>query len=147
MNSIQLTNFFTGDTFKNFGGVFASDELPSKIKLTTGIIVNTAPRSSPGEHWIAIYISEIKSGYYFDSFGLPAENSSIISFLRKHCETIDYNKKQIQHLKSIKCGQFAAVYLKLRFAGASSNHFINLFNTNLDLNESIINSYFNYFIQ
>jgi hypothetical protein len=147
MDSLQLTNFFTKRDSAQFIGVFSSDKLPTKIKYPVALIVNTAPSTNPGDHWIAIYITRNRDGYYFDSFGRPPTVSSIISFLKKNCKTIDFNTKQIQHLKSIKCGQFSALYLKYRISGGSSQNFLSLFNINLMLNEKIVNSYFSYFGQ
>jgi hypothetical protein len=147
MNSKQLENYFTNHDKSQFIGVFSSDNLPSQLHYPAGLIVNTAPSTNPGDHWIAIYISEKKDGFYFDSFGRPPSVPSIVTFLRRNCRNIDYNKKQIQHLSSIKCGQFSAIYIKFRISGKSSESFLKLFNMNLILNEKIINSYFSYFLQ
>jgi hypothetical protein len=147
MNSIQLRNFFNQADKHFFSGVYAADTLPNKVKGPIGLIANTAPKTNPGDHWIAIFIDEKKHGYYFDSFGRPPLVPSILTFLRKNCVKIKYNTKQVQHLNSIKCGQFSAVYLKYRFNGGSSKHFVDLFNYDLSLNEKIITTYFNYFTQ
>lgn len=145
MNSIQLSNYFPE---KEFLGVFAADKIPSKIKFPVSLIANTAPEASPGEHWVAIYISKAKEGYYFDSFGRPWWTvPSIGLFLKKKCKIIRFNTKQIQHLKSTKCGEFSAVFLKFMIAGRNSENYLKLFNTNLMLNEKIIHSYFLYFLQ
>jgi hypothetical protein len=147
MNSIQLKNCFVKNDKKYFSGVYAADTLPNKVKLPVGLIANTTPKTIPGDHWIAIYIDEKKHGYYFDSFGRPPMVPSILSFLRKKCVKIQYNTKQVQHLNSIKCGQFSAVFLKFRTNGGSPKRFLDLFNHDLSLNEKIINSYFKYFTQ
>jgi Adenovirus endoprotease len=147
MNSKQLFDFFERSHSTNFGGVYSADTLPRKIKSPIGLIVNTAPKSHPGEHWIAIFVDKAKIGYYFDSFGLPPTVSSISAFLRRNCTKIQCNQKQIQHLNSTKCGQFSAVYLKFRFAGRMSKVYLDLFNHDLSLNERIIDSYYKYFTQ
>jgi hypothetical protein len=147
MNSIQLSDFFERTRSPNFGGVYSADTLPSKIKSPIGLIVNTAPKSHPGEHWVAIFIDSMRHGYYFDSFGREPSVPSILVFLHKNCTKILCSPKQIQHLRSIKCGQFSVVYLKFRFAGCTSETFLNLFNHDLSLNESIIDSYYKYFTQ
>jgi Adenovirus endoprotease len=147
MNSIELLKYFTRKDKKVFAGVFPSDCLPSKFTLPVALIVNTAPRTSPGEHWCGIYISKKKEGFYFDSFGRKPTVESIKKFLHQNCTTINYNTKQIQHLQSKKCGQFSAVFLKFRINDHTSDYFLNLFNTNLMLNEKLIQSYFNYFLQ
>jgi hypothetical protein len=147
MNSKQLTDFFVRTHATNFVGVYSSDTLPRKVKAPIGLIVNTAPKTHPGEHWLAIFIDKSKIGYYFDSFGRQPNDHSILAFLRRNCTKIHCNQRQIQHLNSTKCGQFSAVYLKFRFAGCMSETFLSLFNHDLSLNEYIIESYYKYFIQ
>jgi hypothetical protein len=147
MDSQQLLKYFTIRDRAQFLGVFSSDMLPTKLKFPVGLIINTAPSTNPGDHWVSIYITKNRDGFYFDSFGMPPKVPSIIKFLKKNCKTLDYSTKQIQHLKSIKCGQFSAIYLKFRISGGSSKDFLNLFSINLMLNEKIINSYFSYFLQ
>jgi hypothetical protein len=142
MNSIELRNYFTKNDRKMFTGVFAVDRLPQNFTLPASFIVNLSPQNSPGSHWISIYINKDKAGYYFDSFGVAPKIEHIIKFLKKHCTKIQYNPQQIQHLNSKKCGQFAAVYLKFRISGQSSDDFLRLFNKNLSLNDQIIHRYF-----
>jgi Adenovirus endoprotease len=147
MDSIQLKKFFKKSDEQLFSGVYAADTLPSKIIIPVGLIVNTAPKTNPGDHWVAIFIDGRRNGYYFDSFGRPPMVQSILTFLRRNSINLMHNTKQIQHLNSTKCGQFSAVYLKFRFASATPKRFLDLFNHDLSLNEKIINSYYNYFTQ
>ena len=55
----------------NFLGVRPCDQLPKTIirKLPAMLVINTHPSYMPGEHWLAIYITENKHGLFFDSFG------------------------------------------------------------------------------
>ena len=59
-----------------FLGVLACDQLPKNhvCKFPAMLVVNTHPSNMPGEHWLAIYISKNKHGYFFDSFGNPPDN-------------------------------------------------------------------------
>ena len=53
-------------------GVFAKDGIiPPKTSTRTAYVCNTDPHTKKGQHWIAIYIDEDDSGYFFDSYGLP----------------------------------------------------------------------------
>jgi hypothetical protein len=49
-----------------FNGVFAANE---KFPLRGYSIINTLPRNTPGEHWLAIC-----NGYLYDSFGRDRSN-------------------------------------------------------------------------
>ena len=56
-----------------FLGVFASNELPSKIpSYPSGLIANTDPNNKPGQHWVAMFLEEGKEEF-FDSYGLPPQ--------------------------------------------------------------------------
>lgn len=56
-------------------GVLACDQLTQtrSYKYPAMMIVNTQPSDEPGEHWLAIYITKHKHGYFFHSFGHPPE--------------------------------------------------------------------------
>ena len=62
-----------------FLGVFASNELPSKIpSYPSGLIANTDPNNKPGQHWVAMFLEESKEEF-FDSYGLPPISTRTIS--------------------------------------------------------------------
>ncbi len=51
-------------------GVYAADAIPPVFsKLPATRIINTDPRSRPGEHWIALYQEVPDVIEFFDSFG------------------------------------------------------------------------------
>ena len=55
-----------------FLGVFASNELPSKISTyPSALIANTDPCNKPGQHWVAMFFpDEENKEEFFDSYGL-----------------------------------------------------------------------------
>ena len=58
MNSIQIDKILNSNnqTKNIFIGVFARDELPRPKSYPCCFIINTAKRSHPGKHWLAVYI-------------------------------------------------------------------------------------------
>ena len=79
-------------------GVYARDQFPSlKTYAPACYVINTKPSNSPGEHWLAIYMRHNRTTVYFDSFGFPPDQMSIIKFLQKHTTRWTYSTKMIQN--------------------------------------------------
>ena len=89
MNTIELTSILRNRIINgtDFLGVLACDQLPKHgvYKYPAMLIVNTHPSSIPGEHWLAVYITKDRHGYFFDSFGNSPDKfpKEINSFLVK----------------------------------------------------------------
>ena len=115
-------------TKKVFLGVFARDELPQDLKYPCCFIINTAPRSKPGEHWLALYYNH--KGYcdFFDSYGMHPTFFNLENYLNKSSTQWSFNKKRIQGL-SAYCGHYSILFLLFR----SRNKLIDFFK-NFDLN-------------
>jgi hypothetical protein len=146
MNSIQLNEYLSAQNENNiFKGVFSSDTLPNSFTIPAAFIVNLSPSTSIGTHWISIFIDKYHNIDYFDSFGLPARVTTILSFLKRHGRKIRYVNNQLQHLISKNCGKFAAVFVIFKILNKSTEHFIELFNQNLIINDLLIENYYNYF--
>lgn len=95
-----------------FRGTFASDEI-GREKLRPGLfIINTAPRSSDGEHWVLCHVDKVIS--YCDSYGLKPFFPEFFKFLGK-CPEFVYNKKRLQGPTSTTCGHYC-LYLGARLA-------------------------------
>ena len=91
-----------------FLGVFASDE---KVPLTARkpyAIINTDPRSSGGEHWVAIARVPTGQIMFYDSFGEDTE-----LFPRKFRNAIDTEDDVEQLVQSTNCGQRSLAWLVL----------------------------------
>lgn len=63
-------------------GSFAFDELPKINKFPSCLIINTQPRTKPGEHWLACYFDKYKNSYFFDSYGQSPLIYKLDTFLK-----------------------------------------------------------------
>ena len=71
---------------KDFLGCFPMDRLPPFPSVfPKSMIINTQKSSQPGEHWVALVLTE-KKCYYFDSFGWPIMEENILRYLEPHYE-------------------------------------------------------------
>ncbi len=133
MNSLEISNLMKRNkhTKNKFKGVFASDNLPKQnIQKPACFIINTDPSSLPGTHWVAIYFPKIGKTYYFDSFGVRPSVKSIISFISRNSTHYEYNKKQLQNVFSVVCGNYCCEYLFHRCQGKSNISFFKRYNSN-----------------
>lgn len=96
--------------FKNFKGVFSSDELPKQLNNDECIVYNLQDSTQDGSHWILI---ANKDGVTInmDSFGLPP-----IDEARKYMKTCKgqrlYNDEQIQDSESAMCGYYCLYFIQ-----------------------------------
>lgn len=104
----ELLNY-GNNLFTNFKGVYALDQLPSKITDDVLMIVNTDSSNLPGTHWIAI-ISRNKIGYCFDPLGYPPP-LALVTWLNRYFNRWSSNRRQIQSKLSTLCGYFCLHYL------------------------------------
>lgn len=145
MNAIEISKLITPSNRSNvFKGVFACDNLPSKVKLPAAFVINLSPITEPGSHWVALFIDDGGFCFYFDSFGLPPKNKSIIIFIRLHAKKFNFNKMQVQHITSIKCGMFCCGFIITVISGKPIKSYLRKFSSNLFINEIIINQMFKY---
>lgn len=143
MDTLEIRNFIEPYNAKKiFKGVFACDDLPKKVFLPAVFVINLSTKSEIGSHWVALYIDISGYGFYFDSFGLPPRNKYIQFFIRAHTKAIIYNKRQLQHITSIKCGRFCCVFAIAIILKNSIRNFIDKFSSNLFVNEIVIDDIF-----
>lgn len=112
MDTISLCRLSCSDNLlkTHFGVVYASDTLLKKKTSYKFFIVNLDPKILPGSHWIAIHLNG-KSGYYFDSYGMPPRNKRILSFMKRNCNSIKYNSECFQDYQLTTCGYFCFYFL------------------------------------
>ena len=144
MDTIELINILSKDKFsrKLFCGVLPIDELKNFIfRKPCSLIINTDKSNKPGEHWIALFITE--NGYleYFDSYGIRPYKKEIYHFIKKHKLKLIYNKKKIQNSLSTNCGKFCLLYLLLRTRRLRMNKILKFFVNNKN-NDLLINKIF-----
>lgn len=118
LTTIDISTFVNPFKRSNiFKGVFGSDCLPTKFTLPAAFVINLSTHDSRGSHWVALYIEKNGHGEYFDSFGFPPMENHIMLFIRKYVKILKYNKKQIQHISSSKCGKFVIAFILSKMYG------------------------------
>lgn len=125
----------------SFVGTFPSDRKPPILKLPCCFVWNTAPSSSPGEHWVACYIDENFRAWYFDSAGetIPDEFKKVLT----QFVIIRVLTKPVQHIMSTLCGQYSIMFLILACRGINPNRMIKtLFSNNLSHNDLLVEKWF-----
>lgn len=114
-----------------FYGVYPCDIQP-KISRNSiySLIFNTGDSSTPGEHFIAIYVTP-KSLFYFDSFGTKPLDSNVKLFIQRNRgkRRLIYFTKKIQSNTSTFCGFFCTAFL------LSKDRQIKTFNRLFSLND------------
>ena len=137
VNSNEIRQFLRDDS--NFLGCFPLNKLPLMPKsFPKTLIVNTHYANQPGEHWLALLLTKDKC-FYFDSFGGGINEKEIKDFLKCKYSIVTYSNKCIQHISSIKCGQFCMLFVKNVKNSKSYNQFISQFDlNNLKLNDNIV---------
>ncbi len=103
MNTLQLTAIMDKITCRtHFLGVLPSDQLPKKPMriLPSACIINTHPARLPGEHWIAVYLTQDGPTCFFDSFGNPPNShrfpTTINNFLAANDADVLYSDRRVQ---------------------------------------------------
>lgn len=142
MNELELRKLLRN--LKCFIGVFARDELPRKVKKRpAALIVNTDPRTKPGQHWIAIYLSNQVTLEYFDPYGIPPKYKEFKRFIKSNSSIWFYNEIKFQPTIpiSVACGLFCILFIRLRCNGISFNDYIKLFAKNKALNDTLVKVY------
>ena len=136
-SSIEIENYLKDQ--KGFLGCFASDNLPTFPKsLPASLIINTHKKSQPGEHWLALVLTKHKC-FYFDSFGAPILEETIVIYLQQKYKKVTVNNECIQHFTSASCGLFCISFVKNVNNKISFEKFISKFSLfNLLKNDNIV---------
>jgi hypothetical protein len=134
-SNTELLDILKNDNIK-INGVFAKDQLKKPLK-DGFYIINLDNSTGEGTHWTALYKINDGFSFYYDSFGFPAPEE-IEDLLHKY----EYNKKQIQDIKSTSCGFYCVAFIKFMINKQDKmkafNTFCNLFRTNTIDNEIIL---------
>ena len=124
-SSIEIEKYLKDQ--KGFLGCFASDDLPTFPKLLpASLIINTHKKSQPGEHWLALVLTKRKC-FYFDSFGAPILEETIVIYLQQKYKKVTVNNECIQHFTSASCGLFCIAFIKNVNSKISFEKFISKF--------------------
>ena len=144
MDTRQITSILNScnTTKKIFRGVYPLDHI-NECHGSGVYICNTDPSDMPGQHWIAIALSEDGEGEYFDSFGLPPLKQEFSTFLNKEARQWTYNSECLQHPLSTVCGQYCVLYVFNYAKGRNLNYFLSKFDKNLLENDYFVHDYVN----
>lgn len=142
MNTEQLTWYMLNDAYIRplFGGVLAKDELPLVVQKPTVFIVNTDPIALPGSHWVVLFMDKICE--HFDSAGFKPRDG-FDTYLTAKGPNYMFNDTRLQNVSSSTCGLFCLFYCYFRCRGFSFVDILNMFSSNLQLNEIIVRTFYN----
>lgn len=141
MNSDQLAWYMLNDEYirQYYGGVLAVDQLPMMVTKPTVFIVNTDPIALPGSHWVVLFIDSTCE--HFDSAGFnPRPNFE--SYLNTRGSDYMFNTSRLQTVTSSTCGLFCLFYCYFRCRGYSFSDILDMFSSNLQLNEIIVSTFY-----
>jgi hypothetical protein len=125
--------------------VFPADYLkkipPSRL-LPAGYIVNTAPSSHDGEHWVAFYFTE-DTAEFFDSYGQDPK-PEMVKFLASYGHrSWATNGRRLQGSLSTVCGQYCIFFLTLRTRGWSMKEIDGQFGVEYEWNDNLVAAFVN----
>jgi hypothetical protein len=144
----MLSNFEIEDTAEKNNwdliGVFSKNLLPKERVMGSYIVNLQDYEDGDGTHWVVFKIFDDKKCCYFDPFGFPMP-SDINSFLMKF-KPVASNNRQIQDIKSFKCGYFCMAFIKYfddfntkkKDVFEAYDDFLNSFSTNQKANDKIV---------
>lgn len=131
----------------HFRGIFNTSDV-EHINLREGefAILYWPPKVDNIGHWTAIFLN--KGLYeYFDSFGETFINKKhILNKLTKKYSVLS-SKIKFQCSETNSCGKFVLYFIYNRILHLLENYFIflaKLFSINCEINEKIVESFFNY---
>ena len=134
MNSEQLVSILKQDpyTVSIFRGVYPINRLPA---IRNGIyVINTAPDTHPGLHWVALFVTD-SSIEYFDSYG--GDPPTALYRWGKKKQWIK-NPIPLQSPLTSVCGQYCLYYLLHRSGGIDMMDLLMDFDADVDRNDKLV---------
>lgn len=144
LSTLDLSKVLTDSpmTRRFFLGVYPADIFPIQSLLPNCCIWNTADSRSKGEHWVACFMDEFKTAFYFDTGGSPIP-PLFLGHLR-HFRVIRLLKKPVQSPFSDLCGQYCMLFLHWVCSGRKPYSFIKKgFSSNLLKNDEYVDKWYN----
>ena len=121
MNTRDLELILRRDRYTRniFKGVYAINKLPEHVPVyPAAYVINTAPSTAPGEHWVALYFDKEKVADYFDSYGMHPFGI-IYDFAADNAFRVRFNTIWLQNPVSLVCGAYCVYFLYFRCRGLS----------------------------
>jgi hypothetical protein len=128
-------------TKKYFIGALSFDEFPKKIKYPCCFVLNTQPRSSSGEHWLALHYNSVGFCTFFDSYAKPPETYNLNIKIQQTSKGYKYNNQIIQG-DSFYCGHYCILFLIFKCLN-KENNFFKLFSSSNFKNDLFIKNLLN----
>ena len=103
----------------NFLGVFARDQVPqitTHTRFPACLVVNSAPASHGGEHWLALYFLDSTHCEFFDSYAFNPGFYGLSDYLSNFTITAKVDHP-LQSIKSTVFGHYCIHYLYIRALG------------------------------
>lgn len=144
MNTLEIEKYLKKIHRSLEYNVFAANRIPVHITRPVYMISNLDPDTSPGSHWVAIYVNTDGVGEYFDTFGRKPNNYHL-TFLKRNTNRWTYNNKLIQSVFSSFCGEYCLLYLYFKIRGMSLRNFVEMFSDDTICNDLLIINMFYYF--
>lgn len=153
MDTLQLRDFFLKlNVARTKFIVCAIDELPQrKLKMKKreydnyAYVINLSKKSEYGTHWVCLFITRSRHGYYVDSYGFKPKSWYLLEFIKKNCSQVTYATQQLQQLHSKVCGMYASCFATHMTYGNTFDTFTGLFSKNLFINDYIVTKLFKYY--
>jgi hypothetical protein len=121
-----------------YQGCYPCDIVPEPLKYPATFVVNNDDSLGPGEHWVAVYIPNPDTLYYFDSLnGEP--NECLFEYLNKF-KILLKNNVRVQSLFSDSCAHFCIYFVIQISKGYSFDYIMNKLIDMEDL-EWVVNDY------
>jgi hypothetical protein len=92
-------------------GVYPLDKIPPILQnVIGGMIVNSQTSTLPGEHWIAVYFTNLEIRV-FDPLGLLYPAFMVNTLLQMGNKKVTFNSKMYQNPLKSTCGQHCLLWL------------------------------------
>ena len=127
-------------TKRYFLGTLPACVYPQSNRDVYSFITNTGEHDERGEHWNSWFVRKDKITF-FDSFGRPPDDPSLPQHYRdimKKFKVIEFNRSQIQGLRSKACGYFCIHFIYIFSLGLNFESFLDEYYNNFEINDIVV---------
>lgn len=127
MNTTQLLCALEHDSYLKHHtiGVYAINQIPSLKHDILSFVINSAPSSNPGIHWVAL-CKNMNCIEIFDSYG-KHPYTYFSPNLIKQFDSVKYQTNQFQQNHTDYCGFYCLFFVHMKAKGWSMEKICNLF--------------------
>lgn len=98
-------------TRKFYYGTYPANLIPKIDTFPASLVVNMDNSNLPGSHWVAMFLPNENTCYYFDSFGFEPSNKNITNFLKNFI--VVKNEKIFQSFLTENCGYYVIFFIHM----------------------------------